>query len=73
MITKLEKEAIEHLQSTDIDIEQCKIISNQLEDKMKILNEAAINTQNTGNINVVTSSNASVESQNETARTRLKQ
>ena len=39
MITKLEKEAIEHLQSTDIDIEQCKIISNQLEDKMKILND----------------------------------
>jgi hypothetical protein len=101
VITKLEKEAIEHLQSTDIDTERCKIISNQLEDKMKILNdineeilgvcevneigkeiedaaiitdrilntkskiEAAINTQNTGNINVVASPNASVESQNE--------
>ena len=37
--TKLVKEAIELLQSTDVDIQRCKVIYSQLEDKMKILNE----------------------------------
>ena len=37
--TKLVKEAIELLQSTDVDIERCEVIYSQLEDKMKILNE----------------------------------
>jgi hypothetical protein len=36
--TKLIKESLEILESTDVDIQRCEVISKQLEDKMTILN-----------------------------------
>ena len=36
--TKLAKEAHELLHSTDVDIQRCEVISNQLAEKMNILN-----------------------------------
>ena len=38
VVTKLAKEAYELLHSTDVDIQRCEVISNQLEEKMNILN-----------------------------------
>ena len=37
--TKLIKESLEILESTDVDIQRCEVISKQLEDKMTILKE----------------------------------
>ena len=37
--TKLIKESLEILESTDVDIQPCEVISKQLEDKMTILKE----------------------------------